>query len=402
MATLFLIIIYASFISLGLPDSMLGVAWPLMQPVFHVPTSYAGLISMTISMGTVVSSLLSGKMIKRFGTGKVTFFSVFLTAAALCGFCFAPSYFCLLLLAVPLGLGGGAVDSGLNEYVAEHYSARHMNWLHCFWGIGAMTGPLILSFYIAHGSSWRNGYLTVSVLQFILVAVLFFTLPLWKKQPNSAANNETGTDSDSNKVVNKRGVLFPLKIKGVKTVLLAFLFYCGIETTLGLWSSSYFIHAKGIGAATAAQWVSSFYLSITVGRFVTGVVSGKLKNRQLIRTGEIVIVVGTMLMLLPLSKYVTLAGFVLIGLGCGPIFPCMLHETPARFGKENSQYIMGIQMAVAYIGSSFLPPVFGFIASNLSVIVLPLFLLFYIIIIIASSESTNRFMRAKSHDSISN
>jgi len=393
MATLFLIVIYSAFISLGLPDSLLGVAWPVMQPGFNIPFGFAGFISMAISGSTIVSSLLSNRMIKRFGTGKVTFVSVLMTAVALLGFSISPSFPVILLMAIPLGLGAGAIDSGLNEYIAEHYESYHMNWLHCFWGIGAMFGPIIMSQSIARNNSWRNGYLTVSILQFVLVAVLFFTLPLWDKVANRlkpTVSESVAVESDANAA--SKGLLYPLKIRGVKFALITFLFYCGVESTMGLWGSSFLIRAKGLDAATAAVWVSCFYGSITVGRLISGFVTMKISSKILIRTGELTVFTGTILLLLHLPNPFALAGFILIGLGCAPIFPCMLHETPTRFGKENAQAIMGFQMAVAYTGATFLPPAFGFIASNTTLALFPFFILAFIIAMLISSEKINVLM----------
>jgi fucose permease len=396
MATFFLIIIYAAFISLGLPDSLLGVAWPAMQPGYHVPFSFAGFISMIISGGTIVSSLLSSRFLKRFGTGKVTFISVFMTAIALLGFSFAPSFIWLLFLAIPLGLGAGAVDSGLNAYIAEHYKSHHMSWLHCFWGIGAMLGPIIISQYISHNSSWRNSYLTVSIIQFVLVVVLFFALPLWDKVASLSKIDSSETEAiEQESDTAPKDLLYPLKVSGVKIALVSFLFYCGIESTMGLWGSSFFVKAKGLDVATAAGWVSFFYGSITVGRLISGFITMKVNNKILIRTGELTIFTGAILLLLPLPNIFSLVGFILMGLGCAPIYPCMLHETPVRFGKEDAQAIMGFQMAVAYIGSTFLPPLFGFIASNTTMTILPFFILTYIIVMLVSSEKVNLFMKKK-------
>lgn len=392
MATFFLILIYFAFISLGLPDSLLGVAWPIMQPGFQVPFSFAGIASMVISGGTIISSLLSGHVIQRFGTGRVTFVSVLMTAAALFGFSQAPSFAWIILLAIPLGLGAGAVDSGLNEYIAEHYKARHMSWLHCFWGIGAMTGPLIMSQLIAHDQSWRSGYLIVSIIQFALVAVLFFSLPLWEKVNPTGETATADTAEPQPEKPAARGLFFPLQIPGVKIALVAFLFYCGIELTMGLWGSSYLVRARGLDAATAAAWVSSFYGSITVGRLIAGFITLKVNNKMLIRLGEGIILLGVLLLFLPLPSIFALGGFILIGLGCAPIYPSMLHETPVRFGKENAQLVMGFQMAVAYVGSTFLPPLFGFIATNTSLALLPAFILVYIAAMLVSSERVNAML----------
>lgn len=393
MATFFLILIYFAFISLGLPDSLLGVTWPVMQPGFQVPYSFAGIASMVISGGTIVSSLLSGRVIQRFGTGRVTVTSVLLTAVALLGFSLSPSFGWIVLLAVPLGLGAGAIDAGLNEYVAEHYEAHHMSWLHCFWGVGAMSGPLIMSRLIANNHSWRTGYLVVALIQFVLVGLLFFSLPYWSRVSNARPEVKDGEASHpGNQKPAARGVFYPMQITGVKTVLIAFLFYCGIEVTVGLWGSSYLVHTRGLDTAAAAAWVSAYYGSITVGRLISGFVTMKIDNKKLIRSGQIIILSGVILLFLPLPPVFALAGFILIGLGCAPIFPSMLHETPVRFGRENAQLVMGFQMAAAYIGSTFLPPIFGFIASNFGMSLLPAFLLIYIAAMLASSEQINVMM----------
>lgn len=404
MVTLFLIVIYAAFISLGLPDSLLGVAWPVAQKEFGASLGDAGYVSMVISVGTVISSLLSSRLLKRFGTGKVTMVSVLMTALALLGLGFVPSFVFMILLAIPLGLGAGAVDSGLNEYVAEHYESRHMSWLHCFWGVGAMTGPLIMSQYIGMGIDWRKGYLTVAIIQFVLVAVLIATLPLWDKvaqRTNKKKEEEEGGEAPEAESVitpatsEKQGFLAPLKIKGAKIALVSFFLYCGVEMTLGLWGSSFLISQKGIAAATAAQWVSFYWGGLTLGRLVSGFLAMKFNNQQMIRIGEITVLLGVVCLLLPLPDFVCLTGFVLVGVGCAPIYPCMLHETPVRFGKADAQSMMGFQMAICYTGSTLLPPFFGWIATNLNVSLLPVFLLVYIVIMLVSSEASNRIFNRK-------
>lgn len=407
MATLFLLVIYAAFISLGLPDALLGTAWPLMQVEYAVPVSLAGLVSMTISVNTIISSLLSGRVLKRFGTGRVTFVSVLLTATALLGFSAAPGFIWLVLLAIPLGLGAGSVDAGLNNYVAKHYEAHHMSWLHCFWGIGAMSGPVLISQFISHGESWRNGYLTVSIVQFALVTLLFVTLPVWDKvaqskrkpadsgiaQPEAAPVKTDGEHKSA--LGGVKSIFAPLRIEGVKPVLIVFLFYCGLESTMGLWGSTFLIRVKEIDVATAAGWVSLFYGSITFGRFISGFVTMRASSKTMIRAGEIAILSGVVFFLLPLPETFSMLSFILIGLGCAPIFPSMLHETPARFGDAEAQNIMGFQMAVAYIGASLLPPLFGVIASVTHFVVFPLFLLAYITLMLVNSERVNRFMQHK-------
>lgn len=392
MATLLLIVIYAAFISLGLPDALLGVAWPVMHLELNVPISSAGILSMLASGGTIVSSLLSGRVLKRFGAGKVTAVSVLMTAIALLGFGLTENFVSLILLVIPLGLGAGSVDAGLNNYVAKHYAAHHMSWLHSFWGVGAMSGPVIISQQMSAGESWRNGYLIVGAIQLGLVVLLFLSLPLWSKvaQSNKAHAPEITGDTQSDK--KGRGLFFPLQLDGVKAVLAIFLFYCGIEATVGLWSSSFLVTVKGLDAPTAAAWVSAFYGSITVGRFISGFITMRMSSKNLIRMGEISILIGVVVLLLPLPEIFSLVSLMFIGFGCAPIFPSMLHETPKRFGEENAQYVMGFQMAVAYLGATFLPPIFGLIASSTTFAILPFFLFGYIVVMLLCSEKVNRFL----------
>jgi fucose permease len=390
MTTFFLLIIYMTFISLGLPDSLLGVAWPLIQSEYGSPFEAAGLVSMFIAGGTIVSSFASGAVHKHLSTGKIALVSCLMTALALLGFAFSPALIWLLLFAIPLGLGAGSVDAALNNYVATHYKAHHMSWLHCFWGIGATMGPIIMSQFIAVQNSWRGGYFTVSMVQLALAALLFFTLPLWNRMANEFHKSPMDIKVDqesaavsSNKPVGKTNYL---NIKGVKLSLVSFLFYSGVEITMGLWGSSFLINVKELSASSAAQWVSLYYGGITIGRLITGFVTLKISNRLLIRIGQTIALAGVLLLLLPLPNIFSLIGFIMIGLGCAPIFPCMLHETPARFGKENSQAIMGYQMALAYTGSTFLPPILGVIAARTTIGLLPFFVLSYIIIMFISSE----------------
>lgn len=366
MATLLLIIIYLAFISLGLPDSLLGSAWPVMKSNFGLPLDTAGYLYMVISGGTIFSSLLSGRLNDRFGTGKVMVVSVFLTAAALFGFTFAPSLLWLLVCCIPLGLGGGAVDSVLNNYVALHYKASHMSWLHCFWGIGASTGPVIMSHFISNQGTWQNGYFTISMLQFGLTFLLLVSLPLWlvvanKKTVGMASSEIASAYEGPTKASN------PLKIKGVKAALLTFLFYCGLESSMGLWGSSFLVANKGLSAATAAVWVSVFYAGITIGRFLTGFIILKVNAKMMIRTGQLMAMMGALLLILPIPDIFSLVGFVVLGLGMAPIYPTMMHQTPERFGRANSSTLMGFQTAVAYAGSTFIPPLFGLIATYISI-----------------------------------
>ncbi len=399
MATLFLIIIYMAFISLGLPDSLLGVAWPLMRLEFGKELEVAGLVSVVLSGGTILSSLASGFVLKRFGTGKVTFVSCLMTAGALLGFSLAPSFIWIIISAIPLSLGAGSIDAGLNNYVATHYKAHHMSWLHCFWGIGATLGPIIMSYFIKTQNTWRSGYQSIFAIQIVLAFLLFVTLPLWNRSPDrmnmNAEKNNEGEEHDA-AVEQKTGdKVKPFHIRGVKLAFLSFLFYCGAEATMGLWGSSFLINTKGLPAAMAAQWVSVYYAGITVGRFVTGFITMKVGNPMLIRMGQLIAFVGAVFIMLPLPAVFTLVGFILIGLGCAPIFPCMLHETPVRFGKEDSQTIIGFQMASAYIGSTFLPPLLGWIASRITIKIFPYFVGAYIIAMLLCSEKISLLMRSK-------
>lgn len=365
MAAFFVALIYASFVSLGLPDAVLGAAWPVMGKELAVPDGYAGFLSMTVAGGTVVSSLLAGRVLYRFGTGRVTAFSVALTAAALLGYSLAPGFGWLLALAVPLGLGAGAVDTGLNNFVALHYSARHMNWLHCFWGLGAMLGPLVLAGVLEKPGGWRTGYGILSGLQWALVAVLVLTLPLWKRFEQGDSRQEDAPRPVPGAV---------LHLPGAPEQILSYFFYCAIESTTGLWAASWMVSARGVAAATAAGWVSVYYLGITAGRFLSGCVTRWLSTGTLIRLGEGLCMAG-MVLLAAGPAEVCPAGLLLIGLGFAPVYPGLMHETPRRFGPVHSQSMIGLQMAGAYLGSTLVPPLFGALAARTGVGLLPLFLL---------------------------
>ncbi|MDR1286086.1 MAG: MFS transporter [Treponema sp.] len=375
-----MIIIYLSFISLGLPDSLLGSAWPSMYNVLNVPLHYAGFISMIVAGGTVISSLLSEKIIRRFGTGIVTAASVLMTAIALTGFSVSHVFMALCIFAIPLGLGAGSVDAALNNYVALHYKARHMNWLHCFWGIGASIGPVIMSAFLIRGNSWNSGYRTIGIIQICLVALLFISLPLW------------GNRKDDKKPIKRESLKITalLRIAGVKQVLIAFFCYCSIETVTGLWGSSYLVMVKNIAPEKAAQWIALYYIGITSGRFISGFITMKLSNRKMIRLGQGIIAGGIIVLVLPFGNYTLLPGFFMIGLGCAPVYPGLIHETPNNFGKEYSQGIIGIQMASAYIGTTLMPFVFGKFASQINFAIFPLFIGIVLILKIIMVEILNR------------
>lgn len=395
MATILLMIIYIAFISLGLPDAVLGAAWPVMQVDLGAPMEAAGLLFSMISIGTIISSLISGKMLNRFGTGKVTLVSVLMTAAALLGFNFAPSVGWLVLFTIPLGLGAGAVDAGLNDYVSLHYQAHHMNWLHSFWGVGATLGPIVLARFMANGHSWREGYLIIAIFQFALTGVLLLTLPLWNKVSKRNSSIEEEENASESASYEEEKTTNPLKIKGVSLALLSFLLYSGVEQTVNLWGSTYLVDTKGIAPTAAAEWVSFYFFGITIGRLISGFVSFKLSNKQLIRVGQLTALSGVVLLILPLPAIFSLISYVVIGLGLAPIFPSMLHETPARFGKKHSQTIMGYQMAVGYTGTTLLPPLFGFIASRITTGLLPIFLVVYAAGLLLSTEKLNRIINRK-------
>jgi len=375
-----LIIIYLSFISLGLPDSLLGSAWPSMYNSLNVPLHYAGFISMIIAGGTVISSILSEKIIRRFGTGIVTSVSVLMTAAALIGFSVSGSFLYLCLCAVPLGLGAGSVDAALNNYVALHYKARHMSWLHCFWGIGASAGPMIMSSFLIRQNSWHSGYRTIGIIQFCLVFLLFISLPLWK-------GNKPEEGKTQNNPIKLKKIL---SLAGAKEILIAFFCYCTIETITGLWGASFLVMEKGISPEIAAKWIALYYIGITSGRFISGFITIKLSNRQMIRLGQIIIGCGVIVLALPFGNTTLLPGLFMIGLGCAPIYPSLLHETPKNFGEEYSQAMMGIQMGSAYIGTTLMPPVFGWIASYMSYNIFPIFIGIILAIKIIMVEITNK------------
>lgn len=384
MFQILLVIIYLSFISLGLPDSILGAAWPSMYPGLQVPVSYAGILSMIIAAGTIVSSLQSDRLTRWLGTGKVTAISVAMTAAALFGFSVSSQFWMLCLWAIPYGLGAGSVDASLNNYVALHYESRHMSWLHCMWGVGATVGPYIMGLVLTGGGTWNLGYRVISVLQIVLTVILVFSLPLWKGRSETV---EQSGEEVAAKALTLREVV---QIRGVKEILLCFFCYCALEQTTSLWASSYLTLYKGIPAETAATFASMFFIGITVGRALSGFVTMKLNDTQMIRLGQGIVGVGILLMLLPFGNVCALAGLIVIGLGCAPIYPCVIHSTPAHFGADKSQAIIGIQMASAYVGTCLMPPVFGLIAGHISVALLPVYLLFFLVLMAVMHELLNR------------
>ena len=380
MVSLLLVVIYLSFISLGLPDSLLGSAWPTMYPQLGVPVSYSGIVFMIISVGTIISSLQSDRLTRRLGTGRVTAFSVALTAAALFGFSVSRSFWQLCLWAVPYGLGAGSVDASLNNYVALHYKSRHMSWLHCMWGVGAASGPYIMGGVISGGGTWNGGYRCIAVIQIVLTAVLLCSLPLWKSRPQ--AKDASGGAAEA-KALSLKEVL---RLRGVKSVLVCFFCYCALEQTTGLWASSYLTLYKGVPAETAASFASMFFIGITIGRALNGFLAMRLSDVQMVRMGQLLLACGVVILLLPLGAAVSLAGFVMIGLGCAPVYPCLIHATPEHFGADKSQAVIGIQMACAYVGTSLMPPLFGLIAGHITVSLLPVYLAALLTLMIVMHE----------------
>ena len=383
MASLLLAIIYLAFISLGLPDSLLGSAWPSMYKELGVSVSWAGIVSMIIAAGTIVSSLASDRMTKRFGAGTVTAVSVCMTAAALFGFSISSSFWMLCIFAVPYGLGAGSVDAALNNFVAIHYPARHMSWLHCMWGVGASLGPVIMGAAITGGFRWTGGYRSISILQIVLTVILFVTLPLWRKHKSQ---NTVGEKCDSGEKLTFGQLL---RRPGVREVMVCFFCYCAAESTAGMWAASYCTLNRGITPEQAAGWASLFYIGITAGRFVSGFLTIGINDKNMIRIGEVLLVIGIGVVLLPGNGFLPV-GLVLIGCGCAPIYPSIIHSTPSNFGVELSQAIIGIQMASAYVGSCLVPPLFGLIADYVNISLYPIFILAITILMIIMSERLYR------------
>ena len=379
MYSFLLALIYLAFISLGLPDSLLGAGWPVMHTELGVSVSFMGIISMVISGGTIVSSLLSDKLTHKFGTRAVTVASVFLTVAALFGFSFSGSFSMLIIFAVPYGLGAGAIDAALNNYVALHYKAKHMSWLHCFWGVGAIISPFIMSFALKN-LNWNSGYRIVGFIQLAIALLLLVTLPVWKI-------NKTESTADTKHV----GLTAALKIKGVPFLLIGFFAYCAAEATAMYWASTYFTEVKGISGDRAASFAALFYIGITLGRFASGFITERLGDRRMILLGTGILACGIMILLIPVRSYMTaFAAFLVIGFGCAPIYPCIIHSTPANFGAENSGAIIGIQMASAYVGSTFIPPLFGLFGNAVGFSVMPVYLLAFFALMIIMTEATFR------------
>ncbi len=386
MYSLLLALIYIAFISLGLPDSLLGSGWPVMHDALNVSISYMGIVTMVISGGTIVSSLLSDRLTRKLGTRMVTVISVFLTAIALLGFSFSNEFWMLIVFAIPYGLGAGAIDAALNNYVALHYTSKHMSWLHCFWGVGTIVSPFIMSYAITN-STWNSGYRIVAFIQLGIALLLLTTLPVWK------VNQKKSGIVDGAKSI---GLIGALKIKGVPTLLIGFFAYCAAEATAINWASTYMVEVKKISADLAARFASLFFIGLTVGRFIGGFIMNRLGDRKMIILGTCILSCGVISLMIPVEyPIVSLVGFIIIGLGCAPIYPCIIHSTPGNFGAENSGAIIGIQMASAYVGSTFIPPLFGLLGNSISFRVLPVYLAVFVFIMISMTELTSRITAKK-------
>lgn len=384
MIHLLLAVIYVSFISLGLPDSLLGAAWPSIYQGFGVPVSYSGVIFCIISVGTVISSLQSDRLTRKFGAGGVTAISVAMTAAALFGFSVSNSFLALCLWAIPYGLGAGSVDAALNNYVALHFASRHMSWLHCMWGIGASVGPHIMGAALTRDAGWHTGYRIIGIIQLALTVMIVLSLPLWKTKTDENAEGQITVPS---KPLTLKQIF---SIPGVKADLLTFFCYCSLEQTTSLWASSYLVLNKGITPETAASFASLFFIGITVGRALCGFLTLKLNDAQMVRMGLGFIAIGIVPLILPLGEAVTLVGLLLIGFGCAPIYPSIIHATPSHFGAENSQAIIGVQMASAYIGNCLMPPLFGVLADHTTIAILPYYLLAILILMGTMHETLQK------------
>lgn len=379
MYTLLLGVIYLAFISLGLPDSTLGAAWPTIYAEMNIPISYMGIVSFIISAGTILSVLLTDKAIAKLGTLWVTFISILMTSVALFGFSVSSEFIHFCLWGIPYGLGAGAIDAALNNYVALHYSSRHMSWLHCFWGVGTIISPYIMTISLTNGS-WNDGYRTISFIQLGIAVVVLLSMPLWKRN---------GKKADSEIKVKPTPISQAVKIKGVVPVLIGFLSYCAAECTAMLWASSYFEGVFSVSKEEAASLGSLFFIGITAGRFLAGFITEKLGDSRMIFVGSLVASVGIILTAIPV-KEIAIAGFIVLGFGCAPIYPCIIHSTPIRFGEERSQSIIGIQMAAAYLGSTVMPSLFGIIANHLSIALMPLYLGVFVILMTVMIKKADR------------
>ena len=382
MVALLIALIYLAFVSLGLPDSLLGSAWPVMQTQLGVPISYAGIVTITITVGTIVSSVFSNFLTKKLGAGLVTAISTAMTAVALMGFSLATKFWHLMAWAVPFGLGAGGVDAALNNYVALHYSSKHMNWLHACWGLGALISPFVMGECLKTQFGWTGGYRAISFVQIAIAGLLFLSLPLWKKSTTEQQKHNDVKTIDA------------LRVKGILPLLTMFLAYCALEQTAMLWASSYLVKVRNIDETTAATLGSLLFIGITIGRFACGFVSNKLGDNKLIVVGSVVITVGIACIIVPIGPILCYVGLVLTGLGCAPIYPAIIHATPANFGEQNSQAIIGVQMACAYVGCALMPPLFGLISEKYMAFY-PYFLAIFLVLMVVMYVILQKILKNK-------
>ena len=379
MATLILVIIFIDFIGLGVPDSLLGAAWPAIYPEFVLPVSTSSILSIINVCGTITSSLLSSRLINRFGTAKVTAVSTVLTAIALGGFSISKNIYFLCLFSVPLGLGGGAIDTALNNYVALHYKATHMSFLHCFYGIGVSLSPYLMSIALSKDNNWRLGYRYAFFIQLTISLITIISIPLWKKA------NTISTSGKSEEVRSKNISLLKLaKMPTVRLVWIMFLCSCTIECTCGNWGSTFLVNSKGLTPKAAAQIITFYYIGMAIGRFLSGILAFRLSSWKIIHIGMGSVLIAVILLVLPMPATVSGIALFMIGLGNGPVFPNLIHLTPKNFGKEISQSVMGSQMAAAYIGVMIFPPILGVLAQIFGMNVFPYYIALFFALMLAS------------------
>lgn len=389
MATLLLIIIYIAFIGLGIPDSLFGTAWPAIYVSFEIPISSANYVTLLISCGTVISSALSARIINRFGTAVVTAVSTAITAAALFGFSVSGNLLWLCIFSIPMGLGAGAVDSALNNYVALHYKATHMNFLHCFYGIGVSVSPYLMSLALTNENNWRDGYRLTFYLQLAIALITIVSLPLWKKaHPASLQSNEE-IHPKTLSIINM------LKMPSVRAVLLIFIGSCAIECTCGTWGSTFLVNSKGMSVDHAAKIITLYYVGMALGRFLSGILAARLSSWKLIHLGQTITIFAILLLFLPLPSTIAAAGLFFIGLGNSPIFPNLIHLTPENFGKDISQSVMGMQMAASYAGIMLIPPIFGLWAQKTGTDIFPLYLLIMLVVMLFGTYSMLNFLKKR-------